>query len=82
MRWFSPPPTTTNVKSAKPPKGYFFFAGRQWERIKWWKRTHLRHLYFYCVVLIMNNVANGFDGSMSKLSLDSSIQISVYSDEV
>lgn len=48
----------------KPPKGHFFFAGRTFERVKWWKRPNLRKLYFYCVILIFVNIANGFDGSM------------------
>lgn len=48
----------------KPPKGHFFFAGRVFPRIKWWQKPHLRRLYFYCVVLIFVNIANGFDGSM------------------
>jgi MFS family permease len=48
----------------KPPKGYFFFAGRTFPRVKWWQRPNMRKLYFYCIVLIFVNIANGFDGSM------------------
>ncbi|CZS93650.1 probable hexose transporter [Rhynchosporium agropyri] len=52
------------LKPVKPPKGHFFFAGRMFPRIKWWKDTNLRTLYIYIVVLILTNTANGFDGSM------------------
>lgn len=49
---------------AKPPRGQFFIANVPYPRVNWWKNTRLRTLYFYCVVLILTNVANGFDGSM------------------
>jgi sugar porter (SP) family MFS transporter len=48
----------------KPPKGFFFFAGRTYPRVKWWQKPNLRRLYFYCIILIFVNIANGFDGSM------------------
>ncbi|KAJ5974331.1 hypothetical protein N7481_011541 [Penicillium waksmanii] len=48
----------------KPLKGYFFFANSLHPRVKWWMDAHLRKLYFYCCILILSNVANGFDGSM------------------
>lgn len=48
----------------KPPKGHFFFAGRTFPRVQWWRLKHLRTLYIYIIVLIMTNTANGFDGSM------------------
>jgi len=48
----------------KPDKGFYFLAGRQYPRIKWLKNRNLRTLYFYCFLLILLNVANGFDGSM------------------
>ena len=48
----------------KPDKGYYFLAGRQYLRIKWVKDRNLRTLYIYCFLLILVNVANGFDGSM------------------
>lgn len=57
-------PNSTSVRIQKPPKGKFFFAGRTWDRVKWYQSSRMRVLYFYCVVLILNNVANGFDGSM------------------
>ena len=41
----------------KPPKGKFFFADRTWDRVAWWQSPRLRKLYFYCVVLILNNVS-------------------------
>jgi MFS family permease len=59
-----PPKTTQKVLPVKPPKGHFFFAGRAFERVKWWKLPNLRKLYAYIVVLILTNTANGFDGSM------------------
>jgi hypothetical protein len=48
----------------KPPKGKFFFAGREYDRLPWWRLKNLRALYFYCVILIFVNIANGFDGSV------------------
>jgi len=32
--------------------------------VPWWQRKNLRLLYFYILVLIVTNTANGFDGSM------------------
>jgi MFS family permease len=61
---FRPPKTTQKVLPVKPPKGHFFFAGRAFERVKWWKLPNLRKLYMYIIVLILTNTANGFDGSM------------------
>lgn len=48
----------------KPPKGHFFFAGREFARLPWWKRRNMRTLYIFIVILILTNTANGFDGSM------------------
>ncbi|KFZ02071.1 hypothetical protein V501_09675 [Pseudogymnoascus sp. VKM F-4519 (FW-2642)] len=48
----------------RPPKGHYFFAGRTFRRIAWWKHRNLRTLYIYVVILILTNTANGFDGSM------------------
>lgn len=48
----------------KPPKGYFFFANREFPRATWYKRRNMRRLYIFIVVLIATNTANGFDGSM------------------
>lgn len=31
----------------RPPKGHFFFAGRTFPRVKWWKNGRLRKLYLY-----------------------------------
>lgn len=59
---FRPPKTTQKVLPVKPPKGHFFFAGRAFERVKWWKLPQLRKLYAYIVILILTNTANGFDG--------------------
>jgi MFS family permease len=61
---FRPPKTTQKVVPIKPPKGHFFFAGRAFPRVPWWKRANLRRLYIYIVILILTNTANGFDGSM------------------
>lgn len=52
------------LKPVKPPKGHFYFAGRTFPRLPWWKRKNMRTLYIYIVVLIATNTANGFDGSM------------------
>ncbi|MBE3049805.1 MFS transporter [Candidatus Bathyarchaeota archaeon] len=61
----APPPHTSGTSiPVKPPNGHFTFAGRQFERLPWWRRTNMRILYFYIVVLILTNTANGFDGSM------------------
>lgn len=57
------PKATKNPTIVKPNKGKFHFAEREWDRVKWWQNARLRKLYLYCVVLILNNVANGFDGS-------------------
>lgn len=59
-----PPKTTQTLIPSKPPSGHFFFAGRAYPRVKWWKAPNLRLLYFYIVILILTNTANGFDGSM------------------
>jgi MFS family permease len=40
------------------------FAGRLFPRVPWWKRKNQRTLYFFIVILILSNTANGFDGSM------------------
>ncbi|KAF1945318.1 general substrate transporter [Clathrospora elynae] len=61
---FRPPKTTQKFLPVKPPKGHFFFAGRVFERVAWWKRPNLRKLYLYIIILILTNTANGFDGSM------------------
>lgn len=52
------------LRPVRPPKGHFFFAGRTFARVPIWKNSKLRTLYIYIVVLILNNTANGFDGSM------------------
>lgn len=57
-------PQSASPNIQKPPKGKFFFANRTWDRVKWYQNARLRKLYFYCIILILNNVANGFDGSM------------------
>lgn len=59
-----PPASTQKIVPVKPPKGHFFFAGQAYPRLKWWKLPKLRLLYFYIVILILTNTANGFDGSM------------------
>lgn len=59
-----PPKPSQQIKPVKPRKGHFFFAGRQFERVSWWKRRNMRTLYIYIIVLILTNTANGFDGSM------------------
>lgn len=61
---FRPPQTSGTAVPEKPPKGHFTFANRQFERLPWWRRRNMRVLYFYIVVLILSNTANGFDGSM------------------
>lgn len=50
--------------TTKPPKGHFYLAGRLFPRVKWWKSPKMRALYFYILVLILTNTANGFDNSM------------------
>ena len=52
------------LKPVRPPKGYFFFAGRSFAQVPIWSNLKLRRLYIYIVVLILTNTANGFDGSM------------------
>lgn len=47
------------LKPVKPAKGHFFFAGRAFPRITWYKDANLRKLYAYIVVLILTNTANG-----------------------
>lgn len=51
-------------ETVKPPKGHFYLAGRLFSRVKWWKQRNMRVLYFYILVLIATNTANGFDNSM------------------
>lgn len=60
--------TGKGPRISKPPKGQFFFAERCWDRVAWWKSPNLRKVYFYCIVLLIGNVANGFDGSMSMMT--------------
>ena len=50
--------------TVKPPNGHFFLAGRLFSRVKWWRSPNMRALYFYILVLILTNTANGFDNSM------------------
>lgn len=57
IRWR--PPQTSVQLPQKPPKGSFFFADREFPRVKWWTRRHMRHLYIYMIVLILTNTANG-----------------------
>ncbi|GIK06036.1 hypothetical protein Aspvir_010154 [Aspergillus viridinutans] len=59
-----PPKQNQRVLPVKPPKGHFFFAGREFARLPWWKRRNMRTLYIFIVILILTNTANGFDGSM------------------
>ncbi|EXJ68776.1 uncharacterized protein A1O5_07707 [Cladophialophora psammophila CBS 110553] len=47
-----------------PPKGHFVLAGRVFPRVKWWKSSTMRWLYFYIFALICTNTANGYDNSM------------------
>lgn len=61
---FRPPRHTQTMVPVKPPRGHFMFAGRLFPRVPWWKRKNQRNLYFFIVVLILSNTANGFDGSM------------------
>ncbi|KAH6871559.1 putative hexose transporter [Thelonectria olida] len=61
---FRPPKHTQKVIPVKPKDGHFFFAGREFKRVPWWKRRNLRTLYIYIIILILTNTANGFDGSM------------------
>ncbi|CAG8319326.1 unnamed protein product [Penicillium salamii] len=52
------------VGTSKPPNGHFYLAGRLFPRVKWWRSPKMRTLYFYILVLILTNTANGFDNSM------------------
>lgn len=63
LRW-RPPKTTAGAVPKKPESGHFFFAGRQFKRLPWWRRRNMRTLYIYIILLILTNTANGFDGSM------------------
>lgn len=47
------------LKPVPPPKGYYFFAGQTFPRKSWYKDQNLRKLYFYILVLILTNTANG-----------------------
>ncbi|KAJ5684913.1 hypothetical protein N7536_007532 [Penicillium majusculum] len=51
-------------EAVNPPKGHLYLAGRLFPRVKWWKQRNMRVLYFYILVLIATNTANGFDNSM------------------
>lgn len=59
-----PPKPSQKVMPKKPTQGHFFFAGREFPRVKFWKLKNMRMLYFYTLVLIVSNTANGYDGSM------------------
>ncbi|KAL4766768.1 general substrate transporter [Aspergillus nidulans var. acristatus] len=59
-----PPQSAQGAKPAKPAKGHYSFAGCEYSRVPWWKRKNMRTLYFYILILILTNTANGFDGSM------------------
>jgi hypothetical protein len=47
------------LKPVPPPKGHYFFAGQAFPRITWYKDKNIRKLYFYILVLILTNTANG-----------------------
>lgn len=64
MGLLTPPQRTQKVIPDKPAKGHFFFAGKEFARVPWWKRSNMRILYFYIVILILTNTANGFDGKL------------------
>lgn len=64
LRFRPPRRNGEKVVPEKPRKGHFFFAGQEFARVPWWKRSNMRLLYFYVVLLILTNTANGFDGSM------------------
>ncbi|KAJ1331980.1 hexose transporter-like protein [Microdochium nivale] len=64
MAIFKPPRRLQSELPAKPSKGCFYFAGREFQRRPWWRMRNLRRLYFFILVLILSNTANGFDGSM------------------
>jgi MFS family permease len=64
MAWNLKPRTGTTIVPQKPKKGHFFFANQEFARVKWWKNARLRKLYFYIIILVLTNTANGFDGSM------------------
>ncbi|KAF4764571.1 hypothetical protein HAV15_000033 [Penicillium sp. str.  len=51
-------------EAVKSPKGHLYLGGRLFPRVKWWKQRNMRVLYFYILVLIATNTANGFDNSM------------------
>jgi hypothetical protein len=61
------------LKPVPPPKGYFFFAGQTFARRTWYKDKNLRKLYFYILVLILTNTANGKQCGAAVCSLKSSI---------
>ncbi|SPO02018.1 probable hexose transporter [Cephalotrichum gorgonifer] len=63
MGWRVPKPSQ-KVIPEKPKKGHFFFAGKEFARVPWWRKPNLRKLYVYILILILTNTANGFDGSM------------------
>jgi hypothetical protein len=52
------------LKPVPPPKGHYFFAGQTFPRITWYKDKNLRRLYFYILVLILTNTANGMQSPM------------------
>lgn len=64
MRWAPRKLNASTETLEKPDKGYYFFVGRQYPRVKWLSDPNLRNLYLMCFMLILVNVANGFDGSM------------------
>jgi MFS family permease len=64
MKSFLGSPSTHQAKLEKPPKEYFFLANRLFPRVEFWTNRRVFTLYFYCVIIILVNVANGFDGSM------------------
>ena len=43
-----------------PKRGHFFFAGQEYPRVKFWKNARMSKLYFYIVILVLTNTANGF----------------------
>ncbi|CAK7213720.1 hypothetical protein SBRCBS47491_001901 [Sporothrix bragantina] len=45
-------------------KDTFELAGREWPKIKWWKMSNMRTLYFTLWAAMLTSATNGYDGSL------------------
>ncbi|KAL1866872.1 hypothetical protein Daus18300_006575 [Diaporthe australafricana] len=45
-------------------KSTFTLAGREWQKITWWKTPYMRSLYLFLWAAMLTSATNGYDGSL------------------